>query len=155
MHRTARLALSPMRLEAAALFPPESEVSKEAPAHFGNCRPGLPPSSSTLMGAAELSSLASLKSRGGWRMFQTKSRRSPGFRGMRGRALVKGGDGRMLCRVSVDPCPVRKVSKKESPGRRARASLPLHVPPNRLARISLHREMEKRGVAAATKWHQG
>jgi hypothetical protein len=23
------------------LFPPESEVSKEAPAHFGTCRPGL------------------------------------------------------------------------------------------------------------------
>jgi hypothetical protein len=88
------------------------------PAHSGDCRPGLQWANPCL------------------HVDVPKKRRedAPGFRSMRyGATELWGGAGvGMLCHASGPTGPGWEGSKKESPGRRAEASLPLHVPPNRL-----------------------
>ena len=96
MHRTVRLALSPMRLEADAFVSSRLRSFKRSPGTFWQCLPT--GASAKQLDVVELSSLATLKSRGRSWMFQNEKpgeghRASKIISERRGKGLVRGTPG--------------------------------------------------------------
>ena len=152
-----------MRLEADALFPPDSEVSKEAPARFGNfadrgfrqaarrCRVefvGYPQKPWTLVDVPKR------EARRGAPSFKDR------FRKARQRAGAGDTGGMSLRRARTEPSCINKVpqrklgTEKRKPRRPCRGFPCRYTFPRLFARISLLTKVVQRGETRATRWHE-
>ena len=137
---------------------------KRSPGTFWQCLPT--GASAKQLDVVELSSLATLKSRGRSWMFQNEKpgeghRASKIVSERRGKGLVRGTPGGMsLRRARTEPSCINKVpqrklgTEKRKPRRPCRGFPCRYTFPRLFARISLLTKVVQRGETRATRWHE-